>query len=146
MSNCLPERACRLQGLNLRARPGEFVAILGPSGCGKTTLLNLLSGFQKPKAGQVLINGQATQPELPRLGYVFQNPQLFPWLSALENVRFGLKLAGRGDAGQQRRQALKYLRLVGLEHAANQLPRQLSGGMQQRVSLARALVLEPEVC
>jgi len=133
------------KGLNLCARPGEFVAILGPSGCGKTTLLNLLSGFQKPGAGQVLVHGEATRPELPRLGYVFQSPQLFPWLSALENVRFGLKLTGRGDAKAQRLRALKYLRLVGLEHAAQQLPRQLSGGMQQRVSLARALVLEPEV-
>lgn len=132
-------------GLNLRARPGEFVAILGPSGCGKTTLLNLLSGFQKPGAGQVLVHGEATRPELPRLGYVFQSPQLFPWLSALDNVRFGLRLAGQGDAAQQRQRALRYLRLVGLEHAAHQLPRQLSGGMQQRVSLARALVLEPEV-
>ncbi|MDR2637446.1 MAG: ABC transporter ATP-binding protein [Zoogloeaceae bacterium] len=133
------------KGLNLHARPGEFVAILGPSGCGKTTLLNLLSGFQKPHIGQVLVHGQATRPELPRLGYVFQNPQLFPWLSALENVRFGLRLAGKGNPDEQRNLALKYLRLVGLEHAAQQLPRQLSGGMQQRVSLARALVLEPEV-
>lgn len=133
------------RNLSLRARQGEFVAILGPSGCGKTTLLNLLSGFQQPQAGNVLINGAATRPELPELGYVFQSPQLFPWLSALENVRFGLRVSGRYDERQQREQALRYLRLVGLESAAERLPRQLSGGMQQRVSLARALALEPNV-
>ncbi|MFT4191859.1 MAG: ABC transporter ATP-binding protein [Comamonas sp.] len=133
------------RGFSLRARPGEFVAVLGPSGCGKTTLLNLLSGFQQPQAGQVLVNGAAARPERPELGYVFQSPQLFPWLSALENVRFGLRCAGQLDAAAQREQALRYLRLVGLEQAAERLPRQLSGGMQQRVALARALVLEPRV-
>lgn len=131
--------------LNLRARQGEFVAILGPSGCGKTTLLNLLSGFQQPQAGSLLVNGQVTRPELPALGYVFQSPQLFPWLTALENVRFGLKVAGLHSAQEQREKALHYLRLVGLEGAAERLPRQLSGGMQQRVSLARTLALEPKV-
>jgi NitT/TauT family transport system ATP-binding protein len=131
--------------LNLRAKSGEFVAILGPSGCGKTTLLNLLSGFQQPQAGSLLVNGEATRPELPALGYVFQSPQLFPWLTALENVRFGLKVAGLHSAEQQREHALHYLRLVGLEGAAHKLPRQLSGGMQQRVSLARTLALEPQV-
>lgn len=130
---------------SLSARAGEFVAILGPSGCGKTTLLNLLSGFQQPQSGQVLVNGAPTRPELPELGYVFQSPQLFPWLNALENVRFGLRVEGRLDETEQRQQALRYLRLVGLESAAERLPRQLSGGMQQRVSLARALALEPDV-
>jgi len=130
---------------SLRARPGEFVAILGPSGCGKTTLLNLLAGFQAPSAGRILINEQAVRPELPELGYVFQAPQLFPWLSALENVRFGLRMAGQGSDAEQREKALGYLRLVGLEHAAQRLAHQLSGGMQQRVSLARTLALEPGV-
>ena len=133
------------RNLNLQARQGEFVAILGPSGCGKTTLLNLLSGFQKPLSGSLLVNGEVTRPELPALGYVFQSPQLFPWLSALENVRFGLKVAGQQSLEQQRQHALHYLRLVGLEAAAQRLPRQLSGGMQQRVSLARTLALEPKV-
>jgi NitT/TauT family transport system ATP-binding protein len=131
--------------LNLSARQGEFVAILGPSGCGKTTLLNLLSGFQKPQAGRLLVDGQPTRPELPALGYVFQSPQLFPWLSALENVRFGLRVAGDKNTVQQYEQAMHYLRLVGLESAAERLPRQLSGGMQQRVALARTLALEPQV-
>lgn len=130
---------------SLNARPGEFVAILGPSGCGKTTLLNLLSGFQQPQSGQISINQTAVRPERSELGYVFQAPQLFPWLSALENVRFGLRMAARINESQQRSQALQYLRLVGLENAAHRLPHQLSGGMQQRVSLARTLALEPSV-
>lgn len=130
---------------SLNAKPGEFVAILGPSGCGKTTLLNLLSGFVQPQSGRITINQTAVRPERSELGYVFQAPQLFPWLSALENVRFGLRMSARTDASQQRAQALQYLRLVGLENAAHRLPHQLSGGMQQRVSLARTLALEPSV-
>jgi NitT/TauT family transport system ATP-binding protein len=130
---------------SLNAKPGEFVAILGPSGCGKTTLLNLLSGFVEPQSGRVTLNQTAVRPERPELGYVFQSPQLFPWLSALENVRFGLRMSAQTDESQQREQALRYLRLVGLESAAQRLPHQLSGGMQQRVSLARTLALEPSV-
>ncbi|MHC8305745.1 ABC transporter ATP-binding protein [Pseudomonas sp. PB3P13] len=130
---------------SLSAKPGEFVAILGPSGCGKTTLLNLLAGFQQPQRGQIRINQAAVRPELAELGYVFQSAQLFPWLNALENVRFGLRMtANTGDA-EQRAHSLQYLRLVGLEQAAHRLPHQLSGGMQQRVSLARTLALEPSV-
>jgi NitT/TauT family transport system ATP-binding protein len=130
---------------SLNAKPGEFVAILGPSGCGKTTLLNLLSGFVQPQSGRITINQTAVRPERSELGYVFQAPQLFPWLSALENVRFGLRMSAHTDESQQRAQALQYLRLVGLESAAHRLPHQLSGGMQKRVSLARTLALEPSV-
>ncbi|NWD49150.1 ABC transporter ATP-binding protein [Pseudomonas gingeri] len=130
---------------SLSAAPGEFVAILGPSGCGKTTLLNLLSGFVRPQSGQIHLNEATVQPERAELGYVFQAPQLFPWLTALENVRFGLRMAAEGSEAQQREQAMQYLRLVGLEQAAQRLPHQLSGGMQQRVSLARTLALEPQV-
>ncbi|MDY7533184.1 ABC transporter ATP-binding protein [Pseudomonas sp. Bout1] len=132
-------------GFSLKAKPGEFVAILGPSGCGKTTLLNLLSGFQQPQRGQVSINQAPVHPERSELGYVFQSAQLFAWLSALENVRFGLRMCATTSEAQQRAQALQYLRLVGLEQSAQCLPHQLSGGMQQRVSLARTLALEPSV-
>lgn len=131
------------RGFSLEAKPGEFIVLLGPSGCGKTTLLNLLSGFQKPGAGSITINGVPVRPEMPELGYVFQSPQLFPWLSVLENVRFGLRMQGCLSAQQQTEKALHYLALVGLDKAADKLPYQLSGGMQQRVSLARALALEP---
>lgn len=129
----------------LSTRPGEFVALLGPSGCGKTTLLNLLSGFLKPDVGSVTVNGHPVAPEIRDLGYVFQSPNLFPWLSVIENVRFGLRMAGRMSPDEQRQKALHYLSLVGLAHVANELPHRLSGGMQQRASLARALVLEPNL-
>ena len=128
---------------SLHAAPGEFVSILGPSGCGKTTLLNLLSGFQQPTSGTISINTQPVRPEMPELGYVFQSPQLFPWLSAIENVRFGLRMQDELSAKEQIEKARHYLSLVGLDQSADTLPYQLSGGMQQRVSLARALALEP---
>jgi NitT/TauT family transport system ATP-binding protein len=131
--------------LSLQVRAGEFIAILGPSGCGKSTLLNLLSGFQQPAAGSIRINGRPVRPEMPELGYVFQSPNLFPWLSALDNVRFGLRMEQRLTSAEQIERAQSYLTLVGLADAADKLPHQLSGGMQQRVSLARTLVLEPSV-
>ncbi|WP_052179021.1 ABC transporter ATP-binding protein [Methylophilus sp. Q8] len=128
---------------SLHAQPGEFVSLLGPSGCGKTTLLNLLSGFQQPTSGTISINHQPVRPEMPELGYVFQSPQLFPWLTALENVRFGLRMQNQLGQKEQTEKAMHYLSLVGLDKSAGKLPYQLSGGMQQRVSLARALALEP---
>lgn len=131
--------------LSLEIRPGEFVAILGPSGCGKSTLLNLLSGFQQPDRGTIRINGGAVRPEMPELGYVFQSPNLFPWLNALDNVRFGLRMENRLPPAQQIERAQSYLALVGLGGAGAKLPHQLSGGMQQRVALARTLALEPGV-
>jgi NitT/TauT family transport system ATP-binding protein len=133
------------QDFSLETHPGEFVALLGPSGCGKTTLLNLLSGFLQPTAGTISISGMPVTPELASLGYVFQTPNLFPWLSVLENVRFGLKMAGRLSAAEQREKAQHYLALVGLEDTADELPHRLSGGMRQRVALARTLALEPRV-
>jgi NitT/TauT family transport system ATP-binding protein len=128
---------------SFHAEPGEFVALLGPSGCGKSTLLNLLAGFHAPTRGAVLLDGAPVAPEMPQLGYVFQSPHLFPWLTALENVRFGLRMANHADAEAQRAHARRYLDLVGLGAAADRLPHELSGGMQQRVAIARALALEP---
>jgi len=133
------------RNVTLKARPGEFLALLGPSGCGKTTLLDLLSGFLTPDAGAVTVDGCRVAPEMQQLGYVLQAPNLFPWLSALENVRFGLRMAGRLNPEAQRSKALEYLALVGLHHVADELPHRLSGGMQQRVALARTLVLEPSL-
>ena len=133
------------EDLNLAVRPGEFLVLIGPSGCGKTTLLNLLSGFVAPRRGRVTLAGRTVRPEQPELGYVFQAPQLFAWLSALENVRFGLRMDGTLPLAEQRRRALDALALVGLAEAAGRLPHELSGGMRQRVSLARALVLRPTV-
>lgn len=138
-----PSRQTVFSGLNMAVQPGEFLVLLGPSGCGKSTLLNLLSGFLSPERGSVRVNAHEVFPEMPELGYVFQSPQLFPWLSALDNVCFGLKMAGALSSKEQVDKALHYLRLVGLEDAAHKWPHQLSGGMRQRVSLARALAPEP---
>lgn len=130
------------QNLNLIVKPGEFVSIIGPSGCGKTTLLNLLSGFYLPDEGSVRLRGESLVPEDPHFGYVFQQATLFPWLSAIENVEFGLRMMGM-DANQRRERALKYFELVGLAGFEDFLVMRLSGGMQQRVSLARSLAMEP---
>lgn len=132
-------------GLKLQIRAGEFVAILGPSGCGKTTLLNLLSGFYPPSSGSVLLRGQRMRPEDPHFGYVFQTATLFPWLTAIENVEFGLRMKNNLPVQERRDKARQYLQLVGLGEFENYLPTRLSGGMQQRVSLARTLVLEPHL-
>jgi NitT/TauT family transport system ATP-binding protein len=132
-------------GLELSVAAGEFVVLIGPSGCGKTTLLNLLSGFAQPRRGSVRLNGRAVDPGTPELGYVFQAPNLFPWLSALENTRFGLRMARKLPRDQQVRQAREALAMVGLSGAEDKLPHELSGGMQQRVALARTLVMKPQV-
>ena len=132
-------------GLPIAVNPGEFLSIIGPSGCGKTTLLNLLSGFLKPDRGSVLLRGQPIAPEDPHFGYVFQHATLFPWLSTVENVEFGLRMEGKMSASEMREKARTFLQLVGLAGFEDYLPRHLSGGMQQRVSLARALVMEPHL-
>lgn len=133
------------RAVSLDARPGEFVAVLGPSGCGKTTLLNLLAGFLAPTHGALTIDGAPVAPEHPALGFVFQTPNLFSWLTALENVRFGLRMRGALSPADQRATALRFLALVGLEHLADALPHKMSGGQRQRVALARSLALEPRL-
>lgn len=127
---------------DLNVRPGEFLAMIGPSGCGKTTLLNLLSGFYSPEQGNVRLKGKPIFPEDPHLGYVFQQATLFPWLTAIQNVEFGLKMIGIA-AKERRERAGKYFELVGLAGFEDYLIIRLSGGMQQRVSLARSLAMQP---
>jgi sulfonate transport system ATP-binding protein len=131
-----------LQRVSLEIEPGQFVAVLGPSGCGKSTLLNAIAGFERPSQGTIHVDGQLVTEPGPERPVVFQQHSLFPWMSALDNVAFGLRMAGKGDA---RARALRYLRLVGLSEFADRYPQQLSGGMQQRVGLARALAVEPEI-
>ena len=136
-----------LDGLNLKLAPGELVALLGPSGCGKTTALRIVAGFETADSGTVEVNGQDVSgiPAAKRdMGMVFQSYSLFPNMSALDNVSFGLRMRRLGSAERQRR-AGDLLDMVGLSAQGKQYPHQLSGGQQQRVALARALAIEPRV-
>jgi NitT/TauT family transport system ATP-binding protein len=130
--------------LNIAAADGEFVSVVGPSGCGKSTLLNLVAGLDLPSGGSVRIDGKVVVgPGLDR-GVVFQEFALFPWLTVLGNVVFGLKSKGM-DATERSRLARHYIRLVGLGGFEDYYPNRLSGGMRQRVGIARALAIEPSV-
>lgn len=124
--------------------PGEFLVIVGPSGCGKSTLLDLLGGLTQPSAGRIVLDGKPiTGPGMDR-GIVFQQYALFPWLTALQNVAFGLEVKGLGERGRAEL-AQKYLSLVGLDGFENRHPHELSGGMKQRVAIARSLAYDPAV-
>ncbi|XVU20789.1 ABC transporter ATP-binding protein [Actinoplanes sp. CA-054009] len=134
-----------LDNLDLSIAPGEFIALLGPSGCGKTTALRVLAGLEDADSGEVLVGGKdvtALPTNKRDMGMVFQAYSLFPHLSALDNVRFGLKLRGRKAPANR---AGDMLDLVGLTGFENRFPHQMSGGQQQRVALARALAIEPSV-
>ncbi len=135
-----------LSDINLRVEAGEFVALIGPSGCGKTTLLRVIADLEKLSSGTVLVNGLS--PHAARLsrayGYVFQAPGLLAWRTVLQNVMLPLEIQG-GDKQQNRRIALDHLERVGLNGFEAKYPWQLSGGMQQRVSIARALSFEPRI-
>lgn len=133
-----------IDDVDLTVEQGQFVAIVGPSGCGKSTLLNLVAGFEKPSSGTIEVNGRAVKSAGPDRAVVFQEAALFPWLSVWENVVFGPKMKGSTKDDYAKR-AEEYIRLVGLENFRNHLPHQLSGGMRQRVGIARTLVMEPEL-
>jgi NitT/TauT family transport system ATP-binding protein len=130
--------------LSLDIAPGEFVAIIGPSGCGKTTFLNMVAGFEAPSSGSITVDDAPIAGPGPDRGVVFQEYALFPWLSVLANVRYGLLESGmaRGDATDV---AHKWLEQVGLDGFGDRYPHQLSGGMRQRVALVRVLANEPKI-
>jgi NitT/TauT family transport system ATP-binding protein len=129
---------------SLEAREGEFVSVVGPSGCGKTTLLLLIAGLLRPQAGRIEIDAGPVRRDRGQSAIVFQQPSLLPWRTALDNVAWGLTLKGASPA-EARRQAIESLRLVGLDDFASRYPNQLSGGMQQRINLARALAVDPRI-
>lgn len=133
-----------LDDVSLTVPEHEFCSILGHSGCGKTTLLNMIAGFEKPSRGRILVDGTAVDHPTWRRTVVFQEYALFPWLNVRDNVAFGLQMRGVPRAERERLVA-EQLNLVGLAGFEERYPHQLSGGMKQRVSIARALAVDPEV-
>ena len=133
-----------LAEVNLEIGQGEFVCLVGPSGCGKSTLLNIIAGLESPSAGQVLLSGGAIVEPGPDRLVVFQEAALFPWLSVIQNVEFGLWAQGL-DKEKRRELARAFLRIVHLSRFEQALPHELSGGMKQRVAIARALAMKPKV-
>jgi NitT/TauT family transport system ATP-binding protein len=134
-----------LDDISLTVREGQFITVVGPSGCGKSTLMQILAGLVAPSSGRVLVDGKpVTGPSPDKIGVMFQDAWLLPWKSAVENVEFPLALRGV-SAADRRARALPLLDLVGLRQFADRYPDELSGGMRQRVAIARCLVQEPRV-
>lgn len=131
-----------LSDVSLTVREGDFVCLVGPSGCGKSTLLNIVAGFDFPDSGTVSVNGKPVRGAGPDRIVVFQESALFPWMNVRTNVEFGLRLAGLSKAARRDR-AREYLNLVGLGKFENAYVHELSGGMKQRVQLARSLAVDP---
>src|SRR5262245_26338285 len=135
-------RLAVLEDVSLEIADGEFVAIVGPSGCGKSTLLHVLSGFERPDRGEVLLDGRAVERPSPRAVLIAQRGSVFPWMTVRENLRFG---AAQRSAEEREEMARRYIDLVGLAGFEDSYPAQLSGGMVQRVEVARALMARPDV-
>lgn len=134
---------CALDTVSLSVNAGEFVSFVGPSGCGKSTLLRLIAGLATPTSGEVRVGDEKISGPSAERGLVFQDPNLFPWLSVRGNIQSGL--VARGVLAEQKHEVDEFIRLVGLESFANAYPHHLSGGMAQRVALARALINHPKV-
>ncbi|MGH9913605.1 MAG: ABC transporter ATP-binding protein, partial [Nitrososphaeraceae archaeon] len=133
-----------VEDINFSVDEGQFVCLVGPSGCGKSTMLNILAGLETPSSGTVVLNGKPVVSTGPDRIMVFQENALFPWLRVIENVEFGLKMAGV-DKAKRYEIAIRYLDMMQLTKFTQSYIYQLSGGMKQRVAIARALVMDPEV-
>ena len=136
------ERLPVLDGLTLEVSEGEFLCLLGPSGCGKSTLLSVMAGFLRPESGEVRIDGEAVRGPDPRRIFVFQERGVFPWLTVAGNVEFGLYAL---TPQERRERVARYIKMVGLEGFERAYPAELSGGMKQRLEVARALAVQPDV-
>ena len=134
-----------LREVNLEIPDRQFVTIVGLSGCGKTTLLNMVAGLLMPTHGKITVDGVETKGPAPARAVVFQDAALLPWRSVLRNVELGLEMQGKYDKTEVKKRSLAHVEMVGLKDFADDYPHQLSGGMRQRVNLARALVAEPDV-
>ncbi len=132
-----------LHDCSLEVKPGRFTVIIGPSGCGKTTLINLVAGYELPDSGRITMDGREIASPGPERLLVFQETALFPWMTSLENVMYGPTVRGELEPAKIRTQAMELLRTVGLGQFAEKYPMQLSGGMQRRCELARALINDP---
>jgi NitT/TauT family transport system ATP-binding protein len=131
--------------VSFSVRNGEFVSLIGPSGCGKTTMMNIVAGFVAPSKGRVLLDGRPIAGPGPERGVIFQEYGVFPWLTVEQNIEFGLKLrANRADAAERARVRRRYMELMGLADFADAYPKTLSGGMRQRLAIARAYAVRPE--
>lgn len=133
-----------LQNINLHIKDGEFICIVGPSGCGKTTFLNTVVGLLKPSKGEILLDQQKIDGPGKDRAMVFQNPSLLPWRTVMENVLYGVELQKQVTA-EKKKEAKEFIEMVGLKGYENHYPHELSGGMQQRVNLARALTVNPSL-
>lgn len=133
-----------LVDLDLQVNEGEFVSIVGPSGCGKTTLINLIAGFDHPTGGEIFLNKKKVAIPGADRGVVFQKYTSFPWLTVQKNIEFGLKLMGVAES-KRAQVAREYVKVTGLKGFEHEYPKNLSGGMQQRVALARTLAADPEI-
>lgn len=137
-------RLLALDNVNLSIEEGEFVTIVGPSGCGKTTFINIADGLLKPTGGKIVLDGKEVSGPGTDRAMVFQDPCLMPWRTVFKNVIYGLECRGLDGAAEKER-ALKFIKLVGLSGFEDHFPHELSGGMQQRCNLARALTVDPEI-
>lgn len=133
------EEITALENINLTIEDGKFVCFVGPSGCGKTTLLRMIEGFENPTTGKITDDGEEIIKPSHERGFIFQDYSLFPWLNVMDNVLFGLKIAGKPKE-ENRERARKYLKAVGLEEFETKYPHELSGGMKQRVAIIRSII------
>ena len=140
------ERTEVLKDINLSIKEGEFVAIVGFSGSGKTTLISAIAGLIEPDQGEILLKGEKIKGAGPDRGLVFQSYSLFPWMSVFNNIMLAVESVFKGDSKQEKIDRVnRYVEMVGLSHAKDRKPAELSGGMRQRVSVARALAMSPEI-